>query len=355
CLDAGCPGRSCDGTKTGTDCECVSDCSCAADTCVNSTCLDTGCIGSNCDGTKITAPCCVSDCSCAADTCVGSTCSDGCGGTCNGIKTGIGCCVSDCSCAVNTCRGSTCPDAGCVGRGCDGTKITAPCCVSDCSCAADTCVGSTCSDGCGGTCAGTKITGSCCVPNCFCVVYTCVGFTCPNGCWGTCAGTKSCVCTPSTTKIKDCSYLNTDCRKYNPKTITCNFLGVWNDLPCDSYYYPPRGNSCEGNPNKACDGGGTDCPKNGCGTCLGWSGTGCGSCPFGMYSLGPIGPNTWYFCATPKDKGGNEIYAALGWRMNGETLPKSTIWDCSMEPLCHKDGACGESYNRDWNIKPYSC
>jgi len=120
---------------------------------------------------------CTPNCSCAVNTCADTTCSDGCGGTCNGTKTDGECSVSVCSSGQTKCLSAqiqTCKSDGSgwgaptdcpYGQTCENNvcKMIGDPCVPNCSCAANTCVGTTCPDAnsCGGTCNGTKTDGEC--------------------------------------------------------------------------------------------------------------------------------------------------------------------------------------------------
>ncbi len=114
--------------------------------------------------TPPSSPPCISDCSCAANTCTGQTCSDGCGGTCSGTKTctvtnpGLAnwsACSSNSQCSSNWCGCNGSSTMLCLPNS-NYPKTCVSACQPSCSCAANTCTGQTCSDGCGGTCQGTK-------------------------------------------------------------------------------------------------------------------------------------------------------------------------------------------------------
>jgi len=145
-------------------------------------------------------------------------------------------------------------------------------------------------------------------------------------------------CTPGQTRIKDCDYLDETCRNYHDVTQTCDSSGNWGNPSCDSYTDAPKGTDCEGLDWKSCDGAGT---------CLGWSGYGCGTCPFGLnqFACCPGGLPTCsagWVCGACDNLGiywGTPNYYTGGWEL------ASPI--CGVAKLSQ-----GIVINNDWKMKP---
>jgi hypothetical protein len=163
-------------------------------------------------------------------------------------------------------------------------------------------------------------------------------------------GEFSSACTPGTTRTKDCDYLDTTCRNYNDVTQTCQSNGYWNDPPCNSYTNAAKGTTpCDGTDMKACDGAGN---------CLGWAGTGCGSCPWGNTYYTFYDPWPFEHAARYCNLNGNQgrFYKRIwgsGWTSWSYDTKSARCWEygCTKISL----GVFCRDYaetNYDWQIKP---
>ncbi len=189
-----------------------------------------------------------------------------------------------------------------------------------------------------------------------CVLNTCIdlGYEC--GTWDdACGGTLNCSdcgpgsacsegsciltseCTPGQTEPTDCDSLDRRCRNYNDVTNTCDSSGYWTNPPCNSYVNTARGTNCFN--DKSCDGAGN---------CEGYSGKGCGGCPFGTANPGSLTNQ----CILPpgyKGRWGESETNFLSWRTSGNIL-------CSYRYCCRRNwlgmcrSRCTDYYA--WQIKP---
>lgn len=93
------------------------------------------------------------------------------------------------------------------------------------------------------------------------------------------------------------------------------------------------GYTCGGSYTKGCDGSGY---------CVGYSGNGCGNCPFGTHSSGSD-----TLCNT---RSGGLLYTAHP----ANAAYQSGVDYCgpNWEPTCHESGPSGASYNYDWVLYP---
>jgi len=165
-------------------------------------------------------------------------------------------------------------------------------------------------------------------------------------CAGNCVGaqyeptTKSC-------GIKDCDTLDNTCRNYNDVTKYCDGNGNCADPTCNSYTNTAKGTNCGGD-SKACDGAGS---------CLGWSGEGCGRCPFGSTSdycklngnQGKYSEVATLFEQTVcADTGNCPGWSSWSYSTNAATCKREVCcgWQifCWLGPQCSKDNK--------WMIKP---
>ena len=197
-----------------------------------------------------------------------------------------------------------------------------------------TCVPDTCaslnyncgspSDGCGGTLdCGTCSTG-------VCTNNVCTG-----------------VCTPGATKTIECDNLDTACKDYHDVVATCTSYGEWINDWCNTWLSIKRGTSCNADGTYTCDGAGT---------CEGYSGTGCASCPWGSTAAGS---NNYVHnrCIVP-----DETYSSMCELIDGGSSDCDGGWYCSnggWDVPC--DGAyldcwwifCNYvSTDYSWHIKP---
>ncbi len=93
-----------------------------------------------------------------------------------------------------------------------------------------------------------------------------------------------CGCTPGATRTIDCDYLDGTCRNYNDVNATCQASGTWNTPACNSYTNTGRGITCPS--GSACSGGAcimgiTWGTCDGSGSCMGYYGSDCTTCPYG--------------------------------------------------------------------------
>ena len=87
-----------------------------------------------------------------------------------------------------------------------------------------------------------------------------------------------------------------------------------------------KGTSC---PVSECTGGGSECKCDGAGNCLGWSGTGCGGCPFGWFSSS-TGKSSY---CNLNGNWGTWLRPLFGWQ-GGEAKCRKKYW--SIWCLCWK-------------------
>lgn len=292
---------------------------------------------------------CLPDCSCATTICVGTTCLDpNCGQTCDGtglvdggwsVWSDWGACSVLCGGGTQT-RTRTCtnPAPSCGGADCVGASFESQTCNTE-SCIWEPftyvgCYPAMCSGSCDMSIVGQ--------PCSYGDTYVCeMGIINCHGSFPGCSLYQSIctgACTPGQTRTKDCDYLDVTCRDYHDVTQTCDSSGSWSNPSCDSYTDAVKGTDCEGLDWKACDGSGN---------CLGWSGYGCGSCPFGLirFACCPSGESscsTGWVCGACDNLGiywGTPDYYTHDWALS--------------PPIC---GAAklpqGISISNGWKMKP---
>jgi len=137
-----------------------------------------------------------------------------------------------------------------------------------------------------------------------------------------------CGCVPNV-ETKTCG-VTSQCE--SPNTVTCLSSGLW---PTCTPNYVAKGTDCNTAKTNACDGAGS---------CIGWSGNGCGSCPFGSSSGR---------CTLSGNQGRSKHPA--------EEEHHYSSWSYSTNPQCSRDACCWWqlicinpkcAYGYDWQIKP---
>jgi len=152
-----------------------------------------------------------------------------------------------------------------------------------------------------------------------------------------------CGCTSGSTKTYTCP--DSPCANYGTITLVCQPSGIWQNIVCTPLSYVGRGTRC-----------GTDKTCDGAGNCIGYSGTGCGSCPFGTEASTYA---TW--CALSDSNG--KCYYGKWYNANHEWTSWS-LYDRIAAPI---DGAhCSYKTYLDlseppvysywsWKMKPSTC
>ena len=149
-----------------------------------------------------------------------------------------------------------------------------------------------------------------------------------------------CQCVPGTTQTKDCDYLDSVCRNYNDVTQTCSSSGAWDNPSCDSFSNAARATPCGGDDWHACDGSGN---------CQGWSGTGCGGCPWSYKTLGDVRK----VCILNGNRGTANIGGWGAWTYEEDHAAICATSICCLEIfwICWDYCWAGEN-SYQWAIKP---
>ncbi len=155
-----------------------------------------------------------------------------------------------------------------------------------------------------------------------------------------------CGCIPGNTRYDDCDSLDNICIDYNDVLATCSSAGTWNSPSCNSYTSVPIGTACTSDNWHSC---------NGVGSCLGWSGTGCSSCPYGYTRTGTLNvcylcPNQDFYCNSASPLQAMSSRDTASWnagRYCNSGLPYQGYMRCSQI-------ACGTTSGTQysWRIKP---